>query len=272
MEPSLSVTATAMDRILRAAREAGSDECMGLLASPPGDGPVTQSHLLDAEASCSRAEAGPMELRRAAGELRALGLVPRGLWHSHGQGRVFHSATDHQTLRTLLPALAAWNFERATPLASAPAVTGPDSAMLPLADGRARVLTLRGPWLPELTAYAPAEWSGISVKFGARERGVVVEDGLVRVAGGGVTLELGIPEGASLDCAKADPSGPRVAKLYSLVVNTRGEAVAERLVAIEVGAETLFKEQECGVCLMGADGTRLEVEPPKHPLARMALW
>jgi proteasome lid subunit RPN8/RPN11 len=272
MKPSLDIAEKIMDRILCAAREAGSDECMGLLASSPGDGPVTHSHPLEADASTARAEADPLEMKRAAGELRSLGLVPRGLWHSHGEGRVFHSGTDHDTMRTLLPAMAAWNFERSKPAASAPVVTGPDTAVLPLPDGRARVLTLRGPWIADLGAYAPVEWAGIRVRFGAGERRAVVEDGAVLLEGGGVTLELGIPEGASVDCAKADPAGTRVAKLYSLVVNARGEAVAERLVVTELGAETLFDQRECGVFAVAADGTRLEVELPKRLLARLAHW
>ncbi len=91
---------------------ADSFECLGLLASERGADWVTDMEVLPARASASHAEAAPIAVARAAESLRSRGLVPRGLWHSHGHLPVFHSGTDHGTIDRLLPGMAAWNLTR----------------------------------------------------------------------------------------------------------------------------------------------------------------
>ena len=108
----LTIEQPILDGILSAAAEAGSRECMGLLASGMGKrSRITGACRLPAQASGSQAEADPLAIRQAVEMFRKRRQRPVGLWHSHGSHGVFHSTVDDQTVMRLLPAMAEWNFE-----------------------------------------------------------------------------------------------------------------------------------------------------------------
>src|SRR5262249_26288684 len=100
----LSIRQAAFEDILRAAERARPLECVGLLATDGCGLAATAACLLPAQASPSHAEAEPLALRQAIDLLTPRGLVASGLWHNHGNHRVFHSATDDDTMLRLAPA------------------------------------------------------------------------------------------------------------------------------------------------------------------------
>lgn len=122
-------------RIQAATKAAGRRECVGFLGRRPTEEIVTAMLLLPAQASWSSAAAEPIAVKQAADRLAADGLVPAGLWHSHATFGVFHSGTDHETIRRLLPAMATSSYERPAPRFAAPTVLGADTAVLPTPDG-----------------------------------------------------------------------------------------------------------------------------------------
>jgi proteasome lid subunit RPN8/RPN11 len=268
----LSITEEAMGVVLKAAVAAGGNECMGLMAGPRGGGRVTTVCLLPSQASPWAAEAAPLDLRRAVAAFEALGVEPEGLWHSHGQiSGDFHSGIDVQTTDRLLPAMAEWHFVRPKPAVAAPAVTGPDTAVLPLEDGMALRLTLLGPPIAGLLAHGRAAWAGVRTSFG--EAGLrprtVFEDGTIRLEGGGVVLTLGVPEDATVSVFKEDAAPCRVAQLYSLVVNSRKERSAECLTVYEFGEDRVMKRSACEVEVVkdgGGSGAAVEVVGAEPPL------
>jgi hypothetical protein len=170
---------------------------------------------------------------------------------------VYHSATDLETVARLLPAMAGWNFERPPPAFPAPAVTGPDSAVLPLADGRVLHFTLAGPEVPCLGARQRAAWDRVVTAFGrpARAPRAVQGVSLLQLQAGAVTLRLGIPDGASVTALVEDRAPFRRARLYSLVVNNRGESCAEELVVNDLEGRSLMDKAPCGIEIIpGAGG------------------
>jgi proteasome lid subunit RPN8/RPN11 len=232
----LMIHQMALSEIDDAASRAGRQECMGLLASIPGAVTITQMCILPAVASATHAEASPMALRLAGDRFRDAGLVPRGIWHSHGHAAVFHSGTDRGTIERLLPAMAPWNFERPGHAVAAPTVTARDEAALPLKDGRIMRIRLVGEALPIADAYEATGWSRISTAFTDLKDSdprATYSGSMLQLESGGVVLALSLPEGTSVHSSVQDGSSHRVARLYSLVVNTRGERVAECLVVTE---------------------------------------
>ncbi|MCX6620023.1 MAG: Mov34/MPN/PAD-1 family protein [Acidobacteria bacterium] len=231
-----------------AAARAGRQECMGLLASTPGAVTITQMCILPAVASPTRAEASPMALRLAADRFRDAGLVPRGIWHSHGHAAVFHSGTDHGTIERLLPAMAPWNFERPRHAVANPTVTARDEAALPLKDGRIMRIRLVGEALPIAEAYEATGWGRISTAFTDPKDSdprATYSGSMLELESGGVVLSLAIPEGASVHSSVQDNSSHRVARLYSLVVNTRGERATECLVVTEWDGRCHLQQEPC---------------------------
>ena len=205
----LSITAAVLHQIVAAAKQAGSNECVGLLATPAKCHArlVTAACVLPANASASHAEAEPAALRDAANVLTAHGLKPIGLWHSHGNFGVFHSGTDDDTALRLLPAMADWSFERPAHTTAAPVVTESDVAVLPLRDGRLLRITVLGPEIPgdELGRERLA-WTRVQVTFFSDKQIVqaVHEGDTLRLLAGGVCLTLGVPENATLSSAVED--------------------------------------------------------------------
>ena len=140
----------------------GSRECLGLLASAPDAGAIDVVYCLPSVGSASHAEAPPLAVKRAADHFAARGLVARGIWHSHGEFPVFHSGTDVATINRLLPSMAAANSRRDQPV-KAPTVETPDSAVLPLDDGRVMTFTLAADSIPGHDFGAPLAWSRIEL-------------------------------------------------------------------------------------------------------------
>lgn len=253
-----------MSWLVACARAAGRIECMGLLASPmAGSCPeITAACLLPAQASRSHAVAEPVVIKQAMVKLQAGRLRPRGLWHSHADHPVYSSATDNLTVARLLPAMAEWNFQRPRPAWLAPVVTGPDQAVLPLLDGQSLHFTLLGPEVPGLEANEQVAWSGITTSFSQQCRPRVLQEAdLLRLEAGGVTLTLGIPEGASLRSQRQEIAAVRTAQMGSLVVNNRGESYAEVLVIHDLGGQALMHKEPCAVELIEDVGSAARPAP-----------
>jgi proteasome lid subunit RPN8/RPN11 len=256
-----------LEEIDRAAKIAGNNECMGLLASPRESPAITNMCILPAVASAAHAEASPLALRAHMESLVSKGLIPRGIWHSHGKLPVFHSGTDHGTMERLLPAMAPWNFARPAHAIASPAVTASNSAVLPLADGRVMTFTITGSSLPEGYGYELAEWRGISTTFGTDPDAVQAAgfDGAVlALEGRGVRIELGIPEGATVQSCVQDRASYRTSTLFSLVVNVRRERFAEGLEVLDIGGESRTRVIPCDITLIGGEvqAARQEIEIP----------
>lgn len=246
---TLTITRQLIDRIRSAALAAGANECMGLLASPLGSGAVTEMCLLPATASVAHAEAAPAAIKQCAEELLARRLVPRGIWHSHAHGAVFHSQTDQSTMHRLLPAMAAWNFERPRVSLLAPTITAPDTAVLPIVDGRILTFSLLGAPIPGMEAHERTAWAGITISFGEAQpepRAIFAATHL-QLEGGGVVATLGIPDGTSVTSRKEDSVPLSIARVYSLVVNRWGAACAECLMIYEIDGHSLTQQQPCPI-------------------------
>jgi proteasome lid subunit RPN8/RPN11 len=249
--PKLRIEEGVLEQLNRHARDAKDDECVGLLAGLVEEvgRVITAACLLPAAASGSRAEADPLAIKRAAVDLCARRLRPMGLWHSHGAHSVFHSATDDRTVARLLPAMAEWNFERPVCAPIVPAVTGRDTAVLPLPDGRQLHFTLVGPEVPGLGAWERVEWSSIRTGFGrsrARPR-ALQERNRLRLEAGAVRLVLGVPEGAGVHSHVVDSAPLKTAQLYSVVVNNRGDCYAEVVIVHDVAGRSVIQKGRCAV-------------------------
>lgn len=251
MVRNLIISKQLFDRIVRHAKRSAPDECMGLLArrSQGHPGLVTAACLLPAVATPSKAEASPIDIRSAVVGLMGRGLVPFGLWHSHGGGGVHHSTVDDETTLRLLPAMAEMNFERPCTMPLVPCVTAPDEADLPLPDGTTLHFTLLGRALPGLDARERIAWSSISARFRdekARPR-AVHGNGRLHLIGGPVVLSLGLPYGSTLESRVVDRAPVRSARLFSLVVNTDGEAYTEVLVMHDIEGRPIIGKQTCAL-------------------------
>lgn len=266
---TLHITRHLLEQIQLAAVYADGRECMGLLASPAGSTVITEMRLLPAVVSASSAEAAPMAIKRCAEELTTHSLVPRGLFHSHGHFGVFHSSTDQSTLGRLLPAMAAWSFKRLPARVLAPTVTGPDEAVLPMADGHVLTFMLLGPPIPGVEANERAAWTSIHTHFvetspqEPQARHTAIH---LHLEGGGMAVTLAVPEGASISCRKEDFAPLRVACLYSLVVNSRGEACAEALFVYDIDGQCLTQQEACEIKMVEDLGRGTGQEEMDDPL------
>ncbi len=258
MSSTFRISQCVLDGILAAARHAGNSECMGLLAAAVGERQqcVSAACLLPAEASGSHAEADAETISTAMTSLLRRRLRPVGLWHSHGSHAVFHSGTDDATVTKLFPAMAAWNFERPRAELGVPAITGCDTASVPLGDGRTLRILLAGPKLPGIEGNERVSWSRMDVLFAeSTSHSPVILDGLaVKLMAGGVCLELGIPDGANVVSEIEDHAAVRSAKLFSLVVNRRGEKYAEALTVHDICGESHIAKRCCEIAVLMDDG------------------
>jgi proteasome lid subunit RPN8/RPN11 len=245
--------------IRRAVSEHRDQECFGLLASRLGETVITVAICLPAKTTQASAEVAPEVLSRAIKELQAKGLVVRGFWHSHASFGVFHSHTDEETVRRLLPAMAEWNFHLPAPAVKAPSLSGPDTAILPEADGHHAIYTLTGPTIPGMDANERVSWASVSAQFdpGIVEPRAEIFGGLLRLSSAGVALNLGLPEGASLTRQIEDLSTSKTADVFSLVVNQQpGEVFAECMSVHQIRGEQQL--EQVGPCEVGIVSDDLE--------------
>lgn len=246
----LTLARDAMRAIDDAARAADVHECLGFLASRPGDDIVTTIECLDARASRTRADATPMAVKEGVDRLTRRGLIARGIWHSHGRLPVFHSGTDIATIHRLLPAMSRVNSRRghSTP---GPAVEGPSAAVLPLEDGRDMVFTLAADPVPGMDVIPTQAWTQVSTEFDRRSPiGASLQPSLLRLSACGVVISLGVPDGARLEAQVVDRAASRIARVYSLVVNTRQERYAQCLAIATVAGETFTRLDDCDVVVL----------------------
>ncbi len=248
----LKIQEQVMCDILGAAREADQFECMGLLAS---DGRttdpqvVTAACLLPAKASRGHAEADPETIWRATQLFVRNKLRPLGIWHSHGSMAVFHSRTDDQTVMNLLPGMMDWNVQRQRHAFNVPMVTATDEAALPLDDGRFLKAVLMGPEIPGICASERTSWSGIDFHFepSTYSPRSVYDGETLHLVTNGVRLSLGVPDGSRIRTLIEDGDRSRMACLYSLVVNVKGEKYAERLTVHETNGEEIISKEQCSI-------------------------
>jgi proteasome lid subunit RPN8/RPN11 len=251
MTPNLIIHRPLFRKIIRHARRSVPDECMGLLARRPRGHPgkVTAICQLPALATPGHAEAAPIHISSAVRRLRSRGLVPMGIWHSHGEGGVHHSLQDDETITRFLPAMAEDNYQRPRDALLTPSVRSPDEADLPLPDGTTLHFTLLGPSLPGLDGRQRIAWTSIATHF--RERSVrpraVVNRGHLQLAGGQVVLTLGLPAGSTLESHVVDRAPVRSAHLYSLVVNAAGDAHLEVLTIHDIDGQTVVQQSRSSV-------------------------
>jgi len=255
----LRIARATLESIFEMAREAGADECMGLLAARPGEATIDAAPPLDAEASPARAEAEPLSIRDCVEGLARKGFVPKGIWHSHGDSEPFHSNVDVETIHRLLPAMAPSNLRPLTDDDASPRVRAMDEASLPTPGGPAWRFVMNGPPVEGLAAWTRVGWSSIQTSFIPTdvEPSAQLIGNQLRLMGGGVRLDLGIPEGASLRWRRAESQAARWAHLYSLVVNSRADRFCECFVAIDVAGRITGRLEPC----------RLEVSPPARESA-----
>jgi proteasome lid subunit RPN8/RPN11 len=251
---TLTIEGETLERVFVAAANASGNECMGLLASERASAAITHMCLLPATASATHAEAAPLALRQNVEQMLAKGLIPRGIWHSHGAMSVFHSGTDHATMERLLPAMAPWNFERPPHAVTSPAVTAPDSAVLPLNDGRLMVFTIIGEPLPGGYGHELGRWGGMSTHFVGKpstQPRASFDGAKLDLESNGIRIELAIAEGATVQICVDDKAPYRTSTLYSLVVNTRRDRFAECLEVMEFGGRCQTRVAACEVLTIG---------------------
>ncbi len=232
-------------RIQEAARAAGRRECVGLLGRRPAEDAVSAMLLLPAQASGASASAEPIAVKRAADRLAADGLVPAGLWHSHSTFGVFHSGTDHETIRRLMPAMATWSYARAVPRFTGPTVLGADTAVLPTPDGLVWVFVLEGEAIPGSPDRLRSTWSEVLTRFGQvqhRHQARFEAESLV-LEGEETTLVLRVPSRARLTVHREDATLYKVAFLHSLVVNLRGEECVDCVAVHNCGGRAILDQQ-----------------------------
>lgn len=245
----LKITARALRRIHQSAQAVQGLECFGILAAQAGDETVTEAVLLPAEVSATHAEAAPEAMVQCFTALRSEQLESRGIFHSHGLSGVFHSATDRATMDRLLPQMAAGCMRPLRTAWRAPVVTAQDTAEVPMADGRTRSFVLLGRAIPGTAARERVRWVSISYRFrapGGPAR-AVIDEGRIRLEGDGVVITLGIPDGVELACRTEDNTPVSIASVYSIVVNGRGEQMAECLEAYEFNGVRFTRLAPCEI-------------------------
>ena len=245
----LKILNSTMKDVLASAKRANGFECLGLLASQKKSDVITEAPLFPSAASAAHAEAAPMAIKRLADALKTDGMIPRGIWHSHGDLDVFHSATDHGTMNRFLPAMAQWNFERPRPPILAPSIIDSDSAVLPQLDSQNLCFTLKGSTIPGMEAQERVHWENIKIRFTKihkKPRAILEADRLI-LEGGYVIMTLDLPEGSTIACSKEDHAPMRVATVYSLVVNVRGGECAECLVIHDLNGEYITQNEVCNI-------------------------
>jgi hypothetical protein len=130
-----------------------------------------------------------------------------------------------------------------------PAVTAPDEAWLPRPDGTALAFTLVGPPIPGLDAHEKARWGSVTTRF--RDRAVapraILKDGELHLFGGPVVLALGLPPDSTVSSRIVEASPLRVATMFSLVVNVRGETYCEALTVHDVDGRTFTEMDPCAI-------------------------
>jgi hypothetical protein len=165
----------------------------------------------------------------------------------------------------LLPGMAEWNLQRPESVHKYPVVTASDEAALPLNDGRWLRVLLVGPQVPGLDATERVRWSSIDVSFNSHKSRAraILNGSFMKLQSGEICLTLGVPEEATVQSLVEDHATIRIARIFSLVVNRRGEKYAEVLTIHDVEGESSMFKQECEIEISedrkydGTDETRM---------------
>jgi hypothetical protein len=98
-----------------------------------------------------------------------------------------------------------------------------------------------------------AAWERVAIEFQRERRKPAAEIDAhhVRLSAGGVAVVLDVPHGAHVEMRIVDRATSRLARLYSLVVNTRQDRYAQCLLVAEVGGERFTRLADCDVVVTG---------------------
>jgi len=128
-----------------------------------------------------------------------------------------------------------------------PQLLGPTTAVLSLANGRQlRVcLTAESDGAPFTPSVA---WQTVSVENSdTTEPAATRKASTLELAGGGISLILGLPKSCQISSAIEERTGSRLARLHSVVVNERGDAEAKCLLVAEIDAESFMRLVPCEI-------------------------
>jgi hypothetical protein len=162
---------------------------------------------------------------------------------------------DDSTMVEFLPAMIEWNVKRIGHAFKVPVVSASDEAALPLEDGRWLKLALVGPKIPGQSGHERVTWSGVDFSYGCsgKEPQAILQSSSVALVTADVCLHLGIPEGSHVYAVAEERQTVRCSRLYSLVVNRRGDRYAEVLTVHDLGSESSFSKQECSIAVIGEE-------------------
>ena len=242
----LLINVEVMEKVKEMARRAGPFECSGLLASAPTDEEVTAAFELEGNAGLGRVDVAPAALAQMGRSLADRGLIPRGIWHSHGLGPVFHSAIDRETTTRLLRTVAEWRLGPHAMLPSAPLLLSATEALLP--DG-GNLLRIQVEGSTSGASPGSCRWEVGFLEEEALPH-LLWQGGCLTLRAGRVELNLKVPEGAALRCAR-EAVPVLVGSAFSLVVNARGEACAYCLRICELDGEQFWREERCEIEVRG---------------------
>jgi hypothetical protein len=248
-KPKLRITSSALQRAHEFAKRHKNQECLGIGAGHGPAGIIEHVRLLPAVTTTASATASPLAVRELITRFRREALQPTLLWHSHASFGVFHSGTDDSTVSRLLPALAEAAFQRPAPSWKQPTITGPDSAIIPLPDGRTQMITVAGAVVSDTGFQFRSRWTRIVHRCGGPQAPrITILPERIHLGGGGMSVELGVEGGATVTARLVDAAPIRVAHLYSLVVNNRGDQYAEAITVIEdQTGESSIQQAECDI-------------------------
>jgi len=142
---------------------------------------------------------------------------------------------------------------------STPWVVSPARAALPLRNGRVQFHDLSAPAPSQVAFDAEPAWQW--VRYQARETAepaATLSAGVLELAAGGIAVTVGLPAGLAVSATVADTAPARLARIYSLVVNCRGDANAKCLVVAEVGTEWFQRLDPCEVMTISREAAPAE--------------
>ena len=254
MKLDLSIERTVLHFLKQCAAQIPHHEYIGLLAAEPGSHIITSACLLPSHATGGSAIAAPESIKQAMADLDSSGRRPIGLVHSHGRHSTYHSSRDDRTLLGwLAAAIAHWTLEAVSSDSCAPQLCGDALAILPQPRGRTLSARLVGPPLADL-GNLPARWTQIApIDVGGSTRtGIELHDGILKLFGGGSGFELGIPDSATLMLSIA-PAEIRRGRVVSLVLNARGETLAEAFDVVDAKGRLTIDRGPCQLELVGGE-------------------
>ena len=268
---NLRIADPMLRRIHALAHAAGKLECMGLLARKPDEDFASVALPLPSESTRASAVAAPLHIAQTIAKLQHDGLVPIGLYHSHGDFAVFHSGTDDETTRRMLPSFASFNFKRRA-VCGPPLIRSCDEAILPQSDGYQLRILLTGESIVGTSDRLRLRWAHVSVHYpndGDGEPQLTISRDTLILSNCDIAIHLRLPAGGAVAIIREENDAVyKVATMFSLVVNNRGDEHCERLVVREIQGESIVELGPCQIERLTDTNTEF-IEPGKNALAHV---